>query len=159
MKKAFAVVALLSTVCQGATVPDSLLACRKVTNEAERVRCYDTQIDKMSAPTPAVIRSTPMEPAAKFGKETLPMAARPKAAPPEEVALDSTIQSLKKVARSKYTITLANGQVWQQEEASDTALFFKVGDGVRIEKSSLGSYHMSTSATGSKNWIRVTRLQ
>jgi hypothetical protein len=58
-----------------------------------------------------------------------------------------------------FAISLANGQVWRQEEASHIALFFRVGDDVRIEKGTLGSYHMSTAATGSKNWVRVTRVQ
>ena len=35
----------------------------------------------------------------------------------------------------------------------------RTGDDVRIEKGTFGSYHMSTSAAGAKNWVRVTRLR
>jgi hypothetical protein len=66
---------------------------------------------------------------------------------------------MRPAGRATYAISLANGQVWRQEEASDVSLFFRVGDGVRIEKGALGSYHMSTATTGTKNWVRVTRIQ
>jgi len=59
----------------------------------------------------------------------------------------------------RYVISLANGQVWRQVEASDITLFFRVGDNVRIEKGALGSYHLFTGATGSSSWVQVTRVQ
>jgi hypothetical protein len=172
-------------------VPDNLLACRKLPDEGQRVRCYDAQIDKMSAreaSSPALTQAVPRAPAAapgvpgsastpgsaattataatqpsataKFGQETLPPAARAKApASQEETALLSRIAALHAVRPQQYTITLANGQVWRQVEASDIALFLHVGDDVRVEKGTLGSYRLSTSSTGAKNWVRVTRLQ
>lgn len=188
MKTALAVIALasfISAACRAASptpqVPDNLLACRKLPDEGERVRCYDTQIDKMSA-GPAAVRAAPtvpkpsasgMEPSppaparaarqadntARFGQETLPATARPKPSPEQEAALVSSITALRQVARATYAISLANGQIWRQEEASDLSLFFRVGDSVRIEKGGLGSYRLSTGATGTKNWVRVSRLQ
>jgi len=188
MKNALAVVALASfinAVCHAASpappVPDSLLACRKLHDEGERVRCYDAQIDRMNAaatPGPAVTRAVPTEPkaagsaapsppapsavpgrqaesGARFGQETLPPTARPKPSPQEEAALLSSITALRQVARATYAISLANGQIWRQEEASDLSVFFRVGDSVRIEKGSLGSYRLSTDTTGAKNWVRV----
>ena len=194
MKNTLVIVTLTSFIaaaCRAASpappVPDNLLACRKLADEGERVRCYDTQIDKMSgAPgtAPAVTRAAPTAPkaagsapapnpppappavtakqadsTAKFGRETLPPTARPKPSAEEESALVSSITALRQVARATYAISLANGQVWRQEEASDTSLFFRVGDSVRIEKGSLGSYRLSTGATGTKNWVRVSRVQ
>jgi len=193
MKNALAVVALasfISAACRAASpappVPDSLLACRKLQDEGERVRCYDAQIDRMSAAEAtglAVTRAAPAPTApqavasqapatlagsaapkqadstARFGQETLPPTARPKPSPQEEAALLSSITALRQVARATYAISLANGQIWRQEEASDISLFFHVGDSVRIEKGSLGSYRLSTDKTGAKNWVRVSRLQ
>src|SRR5690242_6791733 len=112
MKNALAVVALasfISAACRAASpappVPDGLLACRKLQDEGERVRCYDAQIDRMSAAAatgPAVTRAAPAPTApqavasqapatlagsaapkqadstARFGQETLPPTARPK---------------------------------------------------------------------------------
>jgi hypothetical protein len=96
---------------------------------------------------------------AQFGQETLPPTARSKPAAPQEAALLSSITALRPLARATYAISLANGQVWRQEEASDLSVFFRVGDSVRIEKGTLGSYRLSTSKTGTKNWVRVSRVQ
>lgn len=155
-----AIVALASCIvplCRAASppqVPDSLLACRKLQDDGARVRCYDTQIAKLTGETAA-----PAPAAAGFGKETLPPAARPKNESQDEPALISSITALHSVGSQTYAITLANGQVWRQEAASKLAVFFRVGDDVRIEKGALGSYHLSTSRTGAKNWVRVTRIQ
>src|SRR5689334_13423014 len=202
MKHTLAIVAVISTtvpLCQAASplpVPESLLACRKLQDDGERVRCYDAQIAKLVAPmavvgpapaaspAPAVglaapAGSAPAHPAptplaapaatggqttttsaaARFGEETLPPAAHPKTQHQEDTALLSSITALRKASSGTYTISLANGQIWRQEESSPVAQFFRVGDDVRIEKAALGSYHMSTNRTGSKNWVRVTRSQ
>jgi hypothetical protein len=95
---------------------------------------------------------------AQFGEENLPRAGRPAEAR-KETALLSSITAMRVVRPEVYAIALKNGQVWRQEEATQISLFFRVGDEVRIEKAALGSYHMSTASTGSKNWVRVTRIQ
>jgi len=179
MKHTLAIVAVISTtvpLCQAASplpVPESLLACRKLQDDGERVRCYDAQIAKLIAPaagpTPAHAAPTaPAAPAAQtaaassaatFGAETLPPAAHPKTQQREETALISSITALRKASSGTYTISLSNGQVWRQEESSQVAQFLRVGDDVRIEKAAFGSYHMSTASTGAKNWVRVTRIQ
>jgi hypothetical protein len=195
VKNVLATVALasfISAACRAASpplVPENLLACRKLPGESERVHCYDSQIDRMSAvaasspagvqtgPTapktaatpagataprnepPAHVTSSQVASTAGFGQETLPPAARPQTSPRDEPALLSSITAMRPAGRATYAISLANGQVWRQEEASDVSLFFRVGDGVRIEKAALGSYHMSTATTGTKNWVRVTRIQ
>jgi hypothetical protein len=163
-----ALASLISAACRAASpppVPENLLACRKLPSESERVHCYDSQIDRMSAVAassnepPAHVASSQVSSTAAFGQETLPPAARPQTSPRDEPALLSSITALRPAGRATYAISLANGQVWRQEEASDVSLFFRVGDGVRIEKAALGSYHMSTATTGTKNWVRVTRIQ
>jgi hypothetical protein len=162
-----ALASFISAACRAASpplVPENLLACRKLPSESERVHCYDSQIDRMSAVAaakepPAHVASSQVASTAGFGQETLPPAARPQTSPRDEPALLSSITALRPAGRATYAISLANGQVWRQEEASDVSLFFRVGDGVRIEKAALGSYHMSTATTGTKNWVRVTRIQ
>ena len=161
-------------------MPESLLACRKLQDDGERVRCYDAQIAKLTgttatpfsaahapaqaSPTPPTSSTPPPAArappsAAEFGKEMLPQSARQKTQTGEEPALLSSITALRTVASQTYAISLANGQVWRQEEASQVAMFLRVGDEARIEKGALGSYHLSTSRTGAKNWVRVTRIQ
>lgn len=194
MKNILAIVAVASCIgslCRAASpppVPESLLGCRKLQDDGERVRCYDAQIAKLTgaaagssatqaapgssaaqaasptsptppahATAPPVVSTAPS--AARFGEETLPPAARAKTQSPQEPALLSSITGLRSVGSQTYAISLANGQVWRQEEASELAVFLRVGDDVRIEKGALGSYHLSTSRTGSKNWVRVTRIQ
>ncbi len=189
MKQSLVLVALASCVTAAADavsppVPDNLQACSKVPDAGERVRCYDAEIAKMNAAAASTAAGVSRAPAtstaagaapppvaaaapraaspsttAKFGEETLPATARPQARPEEEAALLSSITALRKVGQQKYAISLANGQVWSQEEPSQLSLFFRVGDSVRIEKAALGSYHMSTDRTGAKNWVRVTRVQ
>jgi hypothetical protein len=170
VKNMLATVALasfISAACRAAgppLVPENLLACRKLPSESERVHCYDSQIDRMSAVAaskepPAQVASSQVASTAGFGQETLPPAARPQTPPRDEPALLSSITAMRAAGRATYAISLANGQVWRQEQASDVSLFFRVGDSVRIEKGALGSYHMSTATTGTKNWVRVTRIQ
>jgi hypothetical protein len=160
MKNTLAIVALaacVSALCRtagAAPVPESLLACRKLPDENQRVRCYDAQIDKMTGSVAAASPSA----AAKFGEETLPSNSRP-TTPKEDTALLSSITAKQTVGSNIYAFALANGQVWRQEEASQASLFFRVGDNVRIEKGTMGSYHMSTASSGAKNWVRVTRIK
>jgi len=181
MKNALAIAALASCLTAEASaatpapVPDNLRACSKLPDAGERVRCYDTEIAKMNASAAsgsAPVRVAPTAPAAaaapaattspaaaKFGEETLPSTTRPTTRPEEETILLSSITAMRAVSNQKYAISLANGQIWRQEEASPVSMFFRVGDSVRIRKGALGSYHMSTDTTGTKNWVRVTRVQ
>ena len=101
--------------------------------------------------------SPPPPPAAKFGEDDLPLQARPKPAAADEVLL-SSITSVRVVAPKVFVISLANGQVWRQSGTQMT-MFFRPGNDVRIEKGMLGDYRMSTTQTGAKNWVRVTRIQ
>lgn len=195
MKNALAIVALasFSAACRAASpapVPANLLACGKLQDPGERVRCYDTQIAAMQtspadASAPSAARSVapatsapaaaaqataphgaptspianPEQPtAAKFGEELLPPGSRP-ASHQREMALLASITAMQEVALKTYVFSLSNGQVWRQEEGSQVATFFHIGDDVRIERGLLGSYHMSTAAAGSKNWVLVTRIQ
>jgi hypothetical protein len=167
MKNAQGIVALaccVVAVCRAQnppTVPSGLLACRKLPDASARVHCYDAQIDAMSPEvrnTPARAAAAPEQSAvAKFGAETLPASARP-ARPGQEVTLVASITAVSKAGPKTYLISLSNGQVWRQD-GSQTTGFFKVGDDARIERGALGSYHMSTTATGAKNRVLVTRVR
>jgi hypothetical protein len=215
MKNALVLVAVASCIAasrgQAASpppVPDALVACSKLQDVNERVRCYDAQVAKMSRPAPAaapaattaptqaaapavtqsstpaatqapapVVRSAPSSnssagtnevpaPRARvatdqtspqnFGEELLPQHLRSQQAL-KEPALDSSITAVQKVGFDSYVFSLANGQVWRQDGNHIT--FFRVGYPVRIQRHNLGSYHMSSPAIGSKNWVYVTRIQ
>lgn len=233
MKYALAIAVVASCfapVCPAASPPapspEALLACAKLQDPAERVRCYDAQVATMSPPAapdaatgasaPAVpaaaapappparaaapepsapsasavassanvepppVRAAAPEPAAsaaasapaaraaatsakveqppavKFGAEFLPPASRPPA-PEEERLLRSSITQVSKHGATVFLFSLSNGQVWREEGSQYT--FFHAGDDVSIAKGALGSYRMSAAALGTKNWVRVTRIQ
>jgi hypothetical protein len=165
-----------------------LLACGKIPDAAERVRCYDAQVAAMNPPatatpapappagslppavataavTPETPASAPVAAAAKqeksaegrFGVEDLPRAKR-KAEARQDVLL-SSITALRAFGQNRYVISLANGQVWRQAGSEEAFLFFRIGDEVRIERGAMGSYHLSTAASGLKNWVQVIRVQ
>ena len=108
------------------------------------------------APAAAAAAPSPT-PEARFGEEDLTRAARPKAAQQDKV-LKSTITSIREARPKLFIIVLANGQIWLQEGTQITS-FFRPGYEARIEKGLLGDYRMSTSQTGEKNMVRVTRIQ
>jgi hypothetical protein len=180
MKHAIVIIALGSCVAAAcrpagaAPVPENLLACAKMPDPMVRVRCYDAQIAAMTgaresaasaatAPAPPSTRAptaapapVPAAPSAKFGEEQLPSTAR--AAPTaEDAALVSNITAIRPVRESVFLISLANGQVWRQDGSQLTVLF-RVGNEVRIERGAFGSYHMSVTALGAKNWVLVKRI-
>jgi hypothetical protein len=96
----------------------------------------------------------------RFGEDSMPDKLRPKE-PPNERILLSRITAVQEVRHAVFVIWLANGQMWRVEGAqrAPVAAFFRAGYDARIEKGALGSYQMSTSATGSKNWVQVTRIR
>jgi len=165
--------------------PENLLACARMPDPGERLRCYDTQMAAMEA-TPATappaaveaapraqiiappVATAPPSPAAapasaptveqKFGAESLPPTARSKVEQPDRV-MRSTIASIKQVRPKLWLIVLANGQIWLQDGTQIT-MFFRAGYDVRIERGLMeGEYRMSTSQTGDKNWVKVSRVQ
>jgi hypothetical protein len=111
--------------------------------------------------TPAPSNTTPeaaQTSEQKFGAIDLPRVTREKVDKPDKVLL-SSIASIREVRPKHWLIALANGQTWLQDGTQIT-MFFRPGYDVRIEKGLLeGEFHMSTTQTGAKNWVRVTRLQ
>ncbi len=68
-------------------------------------------------------------------------------------SLTATVTKLQKLGYDKVLITLDNGQVWKQVDASSLRL--RVGDAVDIERASLGSFMLRKQ--GSKRSMRVSR--
>jgi hypothetical protein len=163
--------------------PENLLACSRMTEPGERLRCYDTQMAAMisaasgvapaaaspapkpevaAAPPPTVPAGTaavqPPTAEQKFGAVDLPRAAREKVADPNKVLL-SSIASIRQVRPKLWLIVLANGQIWLQDGTQIT-MFFRPGYDVRIEKGVMeGEFRMWTTQTGEKNWVKVSRVQ
>jgi hypothetical protein len=168
-------------------VSDNVMACGRITDTAERYRCYDSLNTSMrpasasatvssqshaheapptapqshaSAPpaAPRLAQAAPVPSENQVGEEYLPPGARD-AAPAKAITVHSNIASLNEVRPKIYLIKLGNGQVWRHE-GIQTMAFFSVGDDVTIKRYLFGSYHMSSPATGgATNWVRVTRIE
>jgi hypothetical protein len=167
-----------------ASPPANLVDCSQMSDPGERLKCYDTQMAAMKAATspPAVspppaataapkvaaapkteaaaAAASPAEqtPEQKFGAVDLPLTTRQKVEQPDK-ALLSTIASIREVRAKHWLIVLANGQTWLQDGTQIT-MFFRPGYDVRIEKGMFeGDFRMSTTQTGAKNWVKVSRVQ
>jgi hypothetical protein len=168
------------------TPPPAFVTCARMADPGERLGCYDRQMAAMGAvvatappPSPETTPRAPIPdhavasvpappppaavppaaaPEAKFGAEDIKQSARPKQSKEEDKVLLSTITSIRQVRPKLFVIVLANGQIWMQDGTQITA-FFRVGYDARIERGFLGDYRMSTTQTGEKNMVRVTRVQ
>ena len=171
---------------QAASPPAGFQACSELSDPTQRLGCYDARMAEFKsqasappavvaatpapapvptpvpAPVPAtappVVAAAPATPVTKFGADDLPLRTRPKVEADE--VLQSRIADIRVAQSNVYVISLANGQVWRQSESgTQVVMFFRPGNDVRIEKGMLGDYRMSTTQTGAKNWVRVTRIR
>jgi hypothetical protein len=172
-----------------AAPPENLVACSRMTEPGERLRCYDTQMAAMlgaaAGVAPAAGTAAPKPEVAAVPPPTVPSGTpavpAPSAAPPPTAeekfgAVDlprtarekmadpnkvmlSTIASIRQVRPKLWLIVLANGQIWLQDGTQIT-MFFRAGYEVRIEKGLMeGEFRMWTPQTGDKNWVKVSRVQ
>jgi alkanesulfonate monooxygenase SsuD/methylene tetrahydromethanopterin reductase-like flavin-dependent oxidoreductase (luciferase family) len=126
-----------------------LMHCLSFSGTVERLSCYDrlargaasgalgTSAATQPASPPRVAASPP---ARQLGQEELRGYAP--AATPERVVAE--ISDFQKDAAGRFTISLTNGQVWQQVAGDTTAAQYRPGrtHGVTISRGSLGSYDL-----------------
>jgi hypothetical protein len=127
---------------------DAVLACRKLTDDAERLRCYDTV---------ALVPAQPV--ATKTPEQTFGLSAtavlQDTTNEPELPELQATITKVSTAADGQVTLVLDNGQVWRKVAgSSETRL--REGSSVRIRRAALGSFLM-VSTTGQT--LRVSRVR
>jgi len=106
-----------------------------------------------SAAAPAAVAAP--APAPALGDETLKKAQKEKASS-EPRHLEAKVTAARQTRPELFRLTLDNGQVWQQQDVS-SLFHVEVGDGVRVEKGSMGSYRMAK--VGGSGWVRVTRVE
>ncbi len=175
------VVLSVAKIAGGAELPTELIDCRALTSSVARLDCYDQAIDAyVASPSPAAERRTaenpaPVAPAAAaataasepvlssgpvlsqedlFGQgETEMRKSLQEATDTKEIdRIEAVVVEVYKSASGKAVITLDNGQVWKQSDASRTHL--SVNDKVTIRRRSFGSYTLFNK----KNSIRVKRI-
>lgn len=151
---------------------ESARQCAKQKDSLQRLVCYDHIFQAVEAApvapakaapavaAPAVAASVAVPAAAAaaapaIGDETLKKVQKEKAteAPSH---LEARVTALRQMRPELFRLTLDNGQVWQQQEVS-TMFHVEVGDSVRIEKGSMGSYRMAKA--GGSGWVRVNRTE
>jgi hypothetical protein len=181
---AFASLAALGAMPAGAADPTraELGACRELTNDADRLACYDRAVGRLlaqpAAPTPAPAAAAPVvappaaatpaaaAPAAaaaasaedNFGRDRVLAAEETKRREQEARAageLNATVTAIETRIDGLMTITLDNGQVWRQSRP-DSMFRLKVGDPVRIQPGSMKSFIMSGPT---KKSTRVSRVE
>ena len=177
---AILVVALPGATAFADALRDELSVCRGLTDDDARLICYDAAVDRSrrsadsgprSAPapvpaqaaTPAAAASAPAASGAAsslsqedlFGKSGDEVERTVQEATGDEPidSLNATVTKLQQYSYDKVLITLDNGQVWKQVDASNLRL--RVGDAIEIERASLGSFMLKKQ--GSKRTMRVSR--
>ncbi len=151
-------------------VPASVRACRLLSDEHERVRCYDAVVDG-SAPSaavpipppsaaPARARLAPAAQAATAAAPTPPAAPSARAserstseASPSERMFAANIVALSFRASGAVNVTLDNGQVWSQYGPSGRVPL-RDGDRVILRPGSFGA----SVLVGPSGWITKVHL-
>ena len=176
---AFLLLALPGTSAIADPLQDELGVCRSLTDDKARLICYDAAVDRSRnssagspasappqapAPAPAATAAAAAGAAGTanqidqedlFGKSGDELQRTVEAATGSEQMdnLSATVTKLHKFNYDRVLITLDNGQVWKQVDASSLRL--RVGDAVNIERASLGSFMLRKQ--GSKRSMRVSR--
>lgn len=114
----------------GQVLPDAIRACRKETDDARRLKCFDRETAQY-----------PLTSEQSLGLNPSPLTAR--------------VAGLRERPHAGFVVTLDNGQVWAQNEM-DAHAAVRVGDAVTIKPAKLGGFWL----VGPSGWsTRVRRLQ
>jgi hypothetical protein len=182
MTKRIASLLFVLVSATGASAQDSLsaqlTACLPISGMLQRLACYDRVAHSLgpaprSAPVQRPLASAPppvayvppvaaaappvmaAAPPTGLGSERLPRTAS--AVPRRAQELIANVASVTYDPRSRFTITLDNGQVWRQLEGDTTVLQGAQNATVRISRGALGSYDLNV--VGRNATYRVLRLQ
>ncbi len=114
--------------------------CTQVKDSLERLACYDRAL---AAPAPS------------FGSEQVEHLVR-KERDEAQREIEATVAAVTPIRRDLVRITLDNGQVWDQQQAS-SRFDIKPGDTLRIKKGAMGSYRMARVSNGTSGWVEARR--
>ena len=144
----------------------ALAGCRAEKDDALRLACYDREAGKLgqqssvAAATPAAATqaAAPKSPEEQFGYRgelAREEQDRAKVEARSLGRLEATVTNISTRADGTLVMTLDNGQVWAQNRP-DSFFRLKIGEKVKIEPASLGSFLLISPA---KRTARVTRLK
>lgn len=151
---------LISPVALGETTPAStedVYACAALSDDVERLECYDNAVGRLKAAEEAgevtTVSRAEVEEVQKeafgFSLPSLPKLAMPKFGNTDEqkdgelTTITLPVASVKSSKVSGLTITLENGQVWQQNESRTVRYSKKKGvKEATIKRAAMGGYRM-----------------
>lgn len=143
----------------------ALEACRKVTNDSERLACYDRAVpaltDAVSSGDVAVVDREQMVRTRRslfgFTLPDLPLLGGGRKGEPELKKIASTIVTASAIADGRYRMKIADSDaIWETTENSDSLSPPRSGQKVTIEKGALGAYFIQV---GSQRWVRGRRVR
>lgn len=173
--------ALAALLCVGAAADETLLGCRAIESNSERLACYDRTLDRLSeeltperspevarTPAPAepqALERAPGEAAAAepdglrerlFGRSTSSTEETLRSAYgiDKATSLVEEVGSVRRMADRQFEVRLVNGQVWRQTDAA--SFWVRPGDRVEIKSGAFGAYYMNRVDEGRS--VRVTRV-
>jgi hypothetical protein len=134
---------------------DTLLACKAMTDAAQRLACYDSNVAQLQTATArrdivVVDRNEVREARHSLFGFNLPTLAifgndgKDKSSPvvEEEKEINATIQSARQDGQGNWLITLDNGAVWRQTDGVPQGYTPRAGMAVTVRRAALGSYFM-----------------
>jgi hypothetical protein len=151
------------SAAQRAAQLQALTDCRKITDPAQRLACYDTAaaaLDEAEAKGDVVVVNR--EQARKVRKQafgfSLPaLTLFERGEKTEDVgSTDGTITEAKKLVDGHWRITLDEGGTWVQIDLTEIPIDPKPGQKVKIHRAAMGSYLM---AVGNQREVKVRRVE
>jgi hypothetical protein len=144
---------LLAAQASTADALGDVRGCMPIADDAERVACYDRALGRRSSAAAAQAAPAPSAAASEeFGLSE--QARREREGVDLADSIDGTVAAVGRNTANRQVVTLHNGQVWVQAEAT-TRVRLKAGDVVTIKRAAMGSYILAKPNHGA---MRVKRL-
>ena len=145
------------------SVDDAAARCRVIADGVARLSCYDRAFGVVvpaAAPTTTTADRTFIDANTEEGFGLTAAEREQRSRTPETEApraldeIEAKVTDFKQPRSGRFTLTLDNGQIWQQRE-TDASIYIRVGDVVTIKKAMLGSYLLVTEGRRSTKVERI----
>ncbi len=132
---------------------ESLRACASLSNDGERLSCFDRTVQLLESGEHAAKPAASAE--EMFGMGRVARQNTDSTKREELTQVTSKVKSVSRAGDNTPVISLENGQVWQGTEET-RSLLLEPGDTVTVSRAALGSFRM---ATPHGRGLKVRRLR
>jgi hypothetical protein len=153
-------VAAAQTAAPTPEVLDRVYQCASVTDDAQRLACYDGAIARLrTAESQGEIVAVDRQRAETVQRESfgfhLPNLASllPSAGDEDLERIETQVERVSSAGQGRYRFVLANGQNWAQAETRSVHNV-RAGDTVTIRRAALGSYMLVSERGGAAHRVR-----